>query len=82
MLLRLRVGYQDQNNEYINADHSNITVMYLSDDLTRFVRDLEESYFSGEDIFQMARPMHSNFQKDAGIFGLYTEVVLEVEIEE
>lgn len=82
LLFRLRGGYQDKNDEYVNADHVNIAVVYLSEDLTRFVRDLAESYFSGEDIFQMVRPVYSNFQKAAGIFGLYNEVELEVEIEE
>lgn len=82
LLFRLRGSYQDKNDEHVSADHVDVTVMYLSDDLARFVRDLEESYFSGEDIFQMVRPVYSNFQKAAGIFGLYNEVGMVLEIKE
>lgn len=82
LLFRLRGGYQDKNDEYVNADHVDVTVVYLSEDLARFVRDLGDLYFSGEDIFQMVRPVHSNFQKASGIFGLYNEIELELEIEE
>ncbi len=82
LLFRLRGGYLDDEDEYIVAEHVHVYVMYLSDDLSRFMRDLEDLFFSGEDIFEMVRPVYSNFQKAAGIFGLYNEVELVVEIEE
>lgn len=82
LLFRLRAGYLDDEDNYYPAKQVNVYVMYLSDDQARFIRDLEESYFSGEDIFQIVRPVYSNFQKASGIFGLYNEVRLELEIEE
>ena len=82
LLLRQRGGYQDKNDEYINANEVNVTVTYLSEELTRFVRDLDETYFSGEDIFQLVRPVYSNFKNTAGIFGVYNEIELKVEIED
>lgn len=81
LLYRLRAGYLDDEDNYYPARQVMVYVMYLSDDLARFVRDLEESYFSGEDIFQIVRPVYSNFQKAAGIFGIYHEIQLKLEIE-
>lgn len=80
MLFRLPAGYLNDEDHYFPANQVNVYVMYLSDDLTRFARDLEESFFSGEDIFQMVRPVYSNFQKAAGIFGLYNEIQLKIDI--
>lgn len=80
LLYRLQAGYLNNEDNYFPAREVNVYVMYLSDDLARFVRDLEESYFSGEDIFQMVRPIYSNFQNASGIFGLYNEIQLKIDI--
>lgn len=82
LLFRLQSGYTDDENHFYNSDQVDITVVYLSEELSRFVRDVDELHFSGEDIFQMVRPVYSNFQSGSGIFGLYNETRKELIIEE
>lgn len=74
--------YRDARGESVAAEELDLYVSYLSPELTAFVRDMEEMFYSGEDIFQAVRPVYSNFPTTPGAFGLYNEVNMRLEIEE
>lgn len=82
LLLLLYRGYLNDQGENVMSEKVDLYVSFLSPELTAFVRDLEESFYSGEDIFQAVRPMYSSFPNTPGVFGLYNEVVRKVEIQE
>lgn len=82
LLLLLYRGYLDAQGENVKSEEIDLYVSFLSTELTAFVRDLEERFYSGEDIFQAVRPMYSSFPNTPGVFGLYNEVVRKVEIKE
>lgn len=69
-----------ENNETVNAYFLDVEVTYLSKDLARYARDVNETDYYGEDIFQAVRPVFSNIQGNHGIFGLFNEAVLRIEI--
>ncbi|WP_236977747.1 DUF4249 family protein [Membranihabitans maritimus] len=80
LLFRLSRDYLNEGGEPMLADHVDVYITYLPTDLTRFVRDLEELYFSGEDIFQQVRPVYSNFDNAQGVFGVFSETKRRLEI--
>lgn len=69
----------DQNH-VVYTQSSEIRVAYFSDDLARFLRDVEEINYFGEEIFHTVRPVFSNIKDGVGIFGLYQEQSSKVEI--
>jgi len=81
LLYRNSRNYFDEEENVVWANELVVYVSYLSRDLSRFVRDVSDLYFSGEDIFEPSRPVYSNIQNAAGIFGIYNEVRREVKIE-
>lgn len=58
----------------------NLHVAFISHDLSILLREIHESYPPGEDIFANPRPFHSNFNKAAGVFGLYNEKIRIIEL--
>lgn len=57
-----------------------VNISYLSEDITRLYRDIDNSLAIGEDIFSTLRPFHSNIIDAIGVFGLYNENVKEVRL--
>lgn len=81
LLQRSRSYRGATDEEYFLSGEIDLYVSYLSPELTAFVRDMEEMLDSGEDIFQVARPLYSNFQKVPGVFGLYNEVKMRLPVQ-
>lgn len=65
----------------VYAQSSEIRVAYFSEGLLRFLRDVDEINYFGEGIFHSVRPVFSNIKDGVGIFGLYHEQIIKIEIE-
>lgn len=55
------------------AKEVDIRLAFLSPELARFKKELDELGYLGESIFQTVRPLYSNIIGAEGIFGLYNE---------
>lgn len=71
-----------KDNGSLKAQYFDVVVTYLSQELARYARDVNESNYFGEDIFQAIRPVFSNIETDHGLFGLYNEATVRIKIEE
>lgn len=80
LLIRQNRSYLGIDEKDLLSENIDLYVSYLSGELTSFIQDIEESFYSGENIFEIVRPIYSNFQNTSGVFGLYNEVKLELEI--
>jgi len=57
----------------------NIHTAYLSPEITELIREINENFALGEDIFATLRPYYSNFTDAVGVFGLYNEEIRKIE---
>lgn len=80
ILIHDRRSFEVQDTFY-NAKEALLHVSYLSEDLSRFIREAEEQSYFGENIFQIVNPIHSNISGGLGIFGLYNEDTMRIKIE-
>lgn len=55
------------------AAGAEIRLAYLSPELARFKKEMDELGYLGESIYQTVRPLYSNIIGAEGIFGLYNE---------
>jgi len=64
----------------IKAYYIDVVVTFFSEDLARFARDINETNYYGEDIFQLVRPVYSNIEEGHGIFGLFNEASVRLKL--
>lgn len=64
------------------AQSVDVRLAYLSPELARFKRDVEKLGYFGENFFQNVRPIYSNINGTVGIFGMYNEASVVVQITE
>lgn len=57
----------------------NIHTAYVSPEIAELIREINENYALGEDIFATLRPFYSNFTNAVGVFGLYNEEIRKIE---
>lgn len=55
------------------AKEVDVRLAFLSPDLARFKKEIDQLGYLGESIFQTVRPLYSNIIGAEGIFGLYNE---------
>lgn len=75
-----KVG-ENEDGRIVRVKYIEAEIYYLSEGLARFLFELKESYFFGEDIFQAVRPVHFNISGNHGVFGLYNETAHQIKIE-
>ncbi|GHE45838.1 DUF4249 family protein [Sphingobacterium griseoflavum] len=59
------------------AKSVNIRLAFLSPELARFKKEIDELGYLGESVFQTVRPLYSNLIGAEGVFGLYNESAVE-----